>query len=76
MVSRIYKIVNDVNNKVYIGKTSDTIEARFKSHCYDSTRDQIKNHPLYKAFNKYGVEHFSIHLIEECDSFKENAEGR
>ena len=72
MISRIYKIVNDVNNKVYIGKTSDTIEARFKGHCYDSTRGQIKNRPLYKAFNKYRIEHFSIHLIEECDSSKEN----
>ena len=27
----------------------------------------MKNRPLYNAFNKYGIEHFSIHLIEECD---------
>ena len=26
----IYKIFNDVNDKLYIGKTSSTIEERFK----------------------------------------------
>ena len=26
----IYKITNDINNKVYIGKTIKTIEERFK----------------------------------------------
>ena len=26
----IYKIVNDINGKIYIGKTSNTVEERFK----------------------------------------------
>ena len=29
-MSKIYKIVNDINDKVYVGKTTSTIENRFK----------------------------------------------
>ena len=28
----IYKIYNDINDKVYIGQTSSTLEERFKQH--------------------------------------------
>ena len=65
-MSKIYKIINDINDKVYVGKTMNTIEKRFKEHCADSTRRGEENRPLYRAMNKYGIEHFSIHLIEEC----------
>lgn len=65
-MSKIYKIINDINDKVYVGKTMNTIEKRFKEHCADSTRRDEESRPLYRAMNKYGVEHFSIHLIEEC----------
>lgn len=36
----IYKITNDINNKIYIGKTLYTIEHRFKEHCKDSKKRQ------------------------------------
>ena len=65
-MGKIYKIINDINDKVYVGKTMSTIEKRFKEHCADSTRRDEENRPLYRAMNKYGIEHFSIHLIEEC----------
>ena len=65
-MSKIYKIINDINDKVYVGKTMNSIEKRFKEHCADSTRRDEENRPLYRAMNKYGIEHFSIHLIEEC----------
>lgn len=45
----------------------DSIEQRFKRHIIDGKKYKMKNRPLYNAFNKYGIEHFSIHLIEECD---------
>lgn len=64
---KIYKIVNDINNKIYVGKTSLTIEERFKQHKKDSTRERNEKRPLYNAMNKYGIEHFHIELIEECD---------
>ena len=63
----IYKITNDINDKVYIGKTLYSIEKRWKEHCADRTKNEVKNRPLYKAINKYGKEHFHIEIIEECD---------
>lgn len=60
----IYKISNDVNNKVYIGQTRFTIEWRYKRHleCVKTS-----NLHLYRAIRKYGKEHFSISKIEECE---------
>lgn len=62
----IYKITNDVNGKVYIGKTTKSVEKRWKEHFKDSKKERCKNRPLYRAMNKYGVEHFSIETIEQC----------
>lgn len=71
MVSRIYKITNDVNSKLYIGKTSMSVEERFKQHLKDAYKG-YKNRPLYNAILKYGKEHFKIELIEECPREQEN----
>lgn len=62
----IYRIWNDINNKSYIGKTERSIEKRWKEHVRDSKKDNINNRPLYKAINKYGIEHFHIEEIEQC----------
>lgn len=63
----IYQITNDINQKVYIGKTEFSIEKRFKEHCKDAFRERNEKRPLYAAMRKYGVEHFHIELIEETD---------
>ena len=62
----IYKITNDINGKVYIGKTINTIEKRWSEHCKDSLKERNENRPLYRAMNKYGIQHFHIEEIEEC----------
>ena len=67
MKGYIYKIYNDINDKLYIGKTLSPIEERFKQHCYDKDKRQCEQRPLYKAMNKYGIEHFHIELIEEYE---------
>lgn len=67
MKGKIYKIYNDVNDKLYIGKTVSSIEKRFQEHCGDSKKERCEKRPLYNAMNKYGIEHFFIELIEECD---------
>ena len=61
----IYKIWNDINNKVYIGKTNRSLKTRFHEHCRDSKKENRNNRPLYKAMNKYGVENFHIEELEE-----------
>lgn len=67
-MSLIYKITNDINNKIYIGKTEYTENIRFQQHIRDSKKDRCKNRPLYRAMNKYGVEHFNIEKIEDCEN--------
>ena len=62
----IYKIINNLNQKMYIGKTTNTIEHRWKEHCQEYKRDQEKSRPLYAAMNKYGLENFTIEKVEEC----------
>lgn len=62
----IYKIVNDINDKIYIGKTIYTPAHRFKEHCKDAKNHKYQS-KLHKAMRKYGFEHFSIQVLEECD---------
>ena len=63
----IYQIINDINNKIYIGKTESSIEKRFQEHCRDCQKSRCEKRPLYAAMNKYGIEHFHISLIEETN---------
>lgn len=62
----IYVITNDINGKQYVGKTNKTINKRFNEHIRDSKRQKYINRPLYRAINKYGIEHFHISILEEC----------
>lgn len=64
----IYQIVNDINGKVYVGKTEFSIEKRFQEHCNDSKRETKEKRPLYAAMRKYGIEHFHISILEETDN--------
>lgn len=63
----IYKIVNTVNGKVYIGQTSKDIYCRMSAHM-KAARKRV-NRRLYDAMNKYGVENFTIDLIEKCTKY-------
>lgn len=68
ITGRIYCITNKINNKKYVGKTLSSIEERFEQHIADRTH--YNHRPLYMAMNKYGVENFSITLLEENDYTK------
>ena len=67
----IYKITNNINQKVYIGKTIRPINERFKEHCKDYKKRDLEKRPLYSAMKKYGIENFSIELVEETDNPEE-----
>lgn len=64
----IYKITNDINGKIYIGKTEFSIIKRLNEHIHDAFRERNEKRPLYAAMRKYGAEHFHIELIEETDN--------
>lgn len=62
----IYKIINNINGKIYIGQTRFTIEERWYGH--KKAYINGKKYPLYLAFDKYGINNFSISVIEKCDN--------
>ena len=64
----IYVIKNDINDKVYVGKTTISVQKRFKQHIQESKRERSKDRPLYRAMNKHGIDHFYVQCLEECDS--------
>ena len=60
----VYKIINLVNEKLYIGQTIRSIEERFNEHKYE-------NSLIGNAIRKYGESNFTIELIESCSSKEE-----
>lgn len=59
----IYRFVNTVNNKCYIGQAV-CLKKRFQAHVHNYLKARYDN-PLYRAFNKYGCDCFEYY-IEEC----------
>ena len=68
----IYVITNQLNGKQYVGKTLKNPTQRFKEHCRDSKKERCSKRPLYDAMNKYGIDNFSISIIEECSDIEIN----
>lgn len=69
----IYKIENNINGKIYIGKTLNTPEQRWKEHIRDSHRTEYANRPLYRAFKKYGIDNFQLSIVEQCSDAEVDA---
>jgi len=66
-IYNIYKITNNIDDKIYIGSTSQTLEERFKEHVYNATRNNTIK--LYKHMRYLGFKHFRIELVsEKCTS--------
>ena len=58
----IYKITNKLNNKVYIGQTTQGFKQRYREHLCRFHRGD-RDHRLYLAFKKYGLESFKFEVI-------------
>ena len=68
----IYKITNNINGKLYIGKTeySNPIK-RWYEHKNDYKKERMGKRPLYDAMNKYGIDNFCFNVIDsEVDNEK------
>lgn len=70
----IYAIRNKINNKVYIGQSTD-IERRLKEHLrYCRSRDVHRgNRHLVNSFIKYGEENFEAKILSICPKNELNA---
>lgn len=86
----IYKTVNTINGKMYIGKTTRTIQDRITEHkkAYKNVKSRMYNFKIYSAMRKYGFENFKFEVLEKCsdevldqqerfyiDKFRTNIDG-
>lgn len=63
MASGIYKIVNKLNNKYYIGCSLD-IYKRFEQHINELKRKVHKSIAFQRAFDKYGESNFYLKIVK------------
>lgn len=68
----IYKLTNNVNNKIYIGQTVNYNE-RMRHHKESAFRVNSKEYsrPLYRAIRKYGWDNFTIDIIDNATTLEE-----
>ena len=60
----IYIIKNKINDKVYIGQTTQSVHDRFMQHMKPSTTKSRGTYKFYNAVNKYGRENFYVETLE------------
>lgn len=58
MNGKIYVIENSVNNKLYVGQTTQLVEDRFKQHLKSSNSNSNNKQLIHKAICKHGKENF------------------
>ena len=61
-LGRVYKIINSVDDKIYIGSTFKKLNERLRTHKSDAKKRGSK---FYKFMNEIGFDKFSIQLLEE-----------
>lgn len=64
--SGIYKIINTINSKVYVG-SSTHLKSRISSHYNFLKNNKHPNRHLQSAWNKYGEEYFDYEILEYVD---------
>ena len=65
----IYKATNNINGKVYIGQTINTLEQRATEHIGES-KGRNKTY-FSNALKKYGVDSFAWEVIRICNNINE-----
>ena len=64
----IYKITNNINEKFYIGFTSQkNPKLRFNQHLSSARSKKSNNQPIIRAIKKYGEDNFSFEILLEGD---------
>ena len=67
---KIYKLVNAVDEKIYVGSPSNTLRQRKDGHKRSAKRERDKNTKVYQHLNSVGWDNVEIILIESfpCNS--------
>jgi len=67
---KIYKLVNNVDDEIYVGSTCNPLHKRKSQHKYDCKVHP--NYPVYRHLNSVGFQHVEIILIEACECKDKN----
>ena len=65
----IYKVMNKINNRMYIGQTTRTLDERQRDHFADVRRGSATY--FHNALRKYGAENFDWSVIDEAANEQE-----
>jgi group I intron endonuclease len=66
----VYVITNNVNDRVYVGKTVGTLATRWNLHVFDAFSAN-SSLPIHRAMRKYGREAFSISALATASSLED-----
>jgi len=67
MYGIIYKVTNIIENKIYIGKTSKSLEERKKAHLENRKYTYKRSH-FYNALNIHGIDCFLWEILEYAEN--------
>lgn len=62
--SGVYKITNTVTGDTYIGSSNNIYKRWYNHRC--PSRWKTRNNQMYKDMEKFGVDVFSLEVLEEC----------
>jgi group I intron endonuclease len=68
-ISGIYKIINKINGKYYVGRSDNILgtSGRWKEHINRLNSNKHDNSYLQNAWNKYGSDKFDFVIVEKID---------
>lgn len=61
----IYKIVNKINKKIYIGETTKSLEKRQSDYLKETKYKKDPNRIIIRAMQKYGFENFEFIILKD-----------
>jgi group I intron endonuclease len=62
-IGRVYKIQNTIDDKIYVGSTTQTLSVRIGGHRRDVKKDSKR--PIHSHMRLHGINNFVIVLIEQ-----------
>jgi predicted GIY-YIG superfamily endonuclease len=65
--AKIYKIVNNVDDKIYVGSTIQPLYKRINQHRKRYYKPDMNQYSSCELFDAYGIENCNICLIEEIE---------
>lgn len=70
-LSGIYRIINIINNKCYIGSAVN-LKLRLQKHYYELNKKIHNNKHLLRSYEKYGENNFKIEILEIFETINYN----